>query len=117
MDKKISVLTAILITSVVWMLVSLSYLTTIINKYEKDKCEIFEKSELDGYNGTRLGGYSCHVSADRTDVYFNPAGEDSHGEICLGCNKTEYHFICYDGAKDSCFLFEELERVRGGVYN
>lgn len=73
-------------------------------------------SNIQGYNGTSLGGYSCYLDKNENvvDIYFNPIGENN----CIGCNPENYHFMCivYKD-KNNCFLVEKFMRVAGGLYD
>jgi len=103
METKNKISLTIILTSIVWVIISLVYLFAVIDKYEGNVCKDVNWSNIRGYDGTTYGGYSCYKKADRIEIYFNPMGENN----CIGCSKEEYHFICYTGKDNFCFLSEK----------
>jgi hypothetical protein len=90
----------------VYCLLIFYVLPQFVNEYA-NVCNDFNITSVEDYNGTRYGGYSCFRKSDRIDIYFNPLDEDR----CFGCHKEIYHFVCYDGKYNYCFLAEKLVRV------
>ena len=107
MEKSTSIIISILATALIISVLSAIFVYNINDKYAGDVCSRVDILSANNYNGTFIGGYSCFVKGDRIDVWFNPIGDSN----CLGCDPYNYHFVCYTGRYEYCFLAETFLEV------
>jgi hypothetical protein len=100
----------IIITSIVWFIILNLYSNSISSKYEGDPCKNINWTtiQIQGYNGTTLGGYSCFLKGEKLTIYFNP----HYPNQFQGSSPEEYKFICDIKYKSEyCYLQNKFMRV------
>jgi hypothetical protein len=107
------IILTILLVSVAWFVILTINGQNIKSRYEGNPCEKYNFSsfQIQGYNGTLSGGYSCFLKDSKLTIYFNP----QYPNTPKGSSPEEYKFMCdVKYAQKSglyCYLQNKFMRV------